>query len=278
MADDPIPVTVSDWHPARFEVGGESVFAVGDVHGCARELEALLDTIAKTASTGARRLIFLGDMIDRGPDTLGALRLWAQDAGALGVDRVDRLMGNHEQLVLLAITDSPHAAKAEAMWLGAAIGGDSVLAELRAHCGDDAAPPSRALVRDALGDATFGLFTAMASHVALGNALFVHGGLEPGIDADELLARPWTSFTAARWAWIQDEFLTWTGGFGGRIVVHGHTPPHKHGPLTGQADPHELRCDRLGLDGGTTRTGFVTAAQIEAGRYRILRAGRPASG
>jgi len=273
MAGDPIAVTVSDWQPARFDVAGESVFAVGDVHGCARELAALLDTIAETASTGARRLIFLGDMIDRGPDTLGALRLWAQDAAALGVDRVDRLMGNHEQLVLLAITDSPHAAKAEAMWLGAAIGGESVLAELRGHAGDQAAAPSRALVRDALGDAAFGLFTSALVGSVLGNALFVHGGLDPTLDPDELLQRPWTSFTAARWAWIQDEFLTWKGGFGGRIVVHGHTPPHKHGPLTGQADPHELRCDRLGLDGGTTRTGIVTAAQIEAGRYRIFRAG-----
>jgi serine/threonine protein phosphatase 1 len=278
MAAAPIPVAVSDWQPAGFDVAGESVFAVGDVHGCARELAALLDTIAETESAGPRRLIFLGDMIDRGPDTLGALRLWAQDAEALGVERVDRLMGNHEQLLLLAITGSPHAAKAEAMWRGAAIGGESVLAELRAHAGDGAAAPSRALVRDALGDAAFGLFTAMASHVALGNALFVHGGLDPEIDADELLARPWTSFTAARWAWIQDEFLTWKGGFGGRIVVHGHTPPHKHGPLTGQADPHELQFDRLGLDGGTTRTGIVTAAQIETGRYRILRALGPALG
>jgi serine/threonine protein phosphatase 1 len=275
MRGEPIAIDISAWHEAAFDVAGETVFAVGDVHGCARELAALLGTIAATASEGRRRLVFLGDLIDRGPDSLGTLKLWAQSAAALGVDHVDRVLGNHEQLLLLAMGDSPHATKAEAMWRSAAIGGESALAELRAPGGDLYAAPSRALFIAALGQAVFGLFTTMVSHVVLGNALFVHGGLDPAIDPDELLARPWTSFTAARWAWVQDEFLTWKGGFGGRIVVHGHTPPHKHGPLTGQQDPHLLCFDRLGLDGGTTRTGIVTAAQIETGRYRILRAGNP---
>lgn len=267
-----IEVSVSDWRPAGFDVAGETVFAVGDVHGCAPALAALLEAIAATPSGARQRLVFLGDMIDRGPDTLGALRLWAQDAAALGVGHVDRLMGNHEQLLLLMTTDSPYAAKSGAMWLSTAIGGETVLAELRAGVGDATASPDRAMMRAAMGDAVFDCFTSMDSHVVLGNTLFVHGGLDPEIDADALLARPWTAFTAARWAWIQDEFLTWKGGFGGRLVVHGHTPPHKHEPLTGQADPHEMQFDRLGLDGGTTRTGIVTAAQIEDGRYRILRA------
>jgi serine/threonine protein phosphatase 1 len=46
-----------------------------------------------------------------------------------------------------------------------------------------------------------------------------------------------------------------------------------HRELTGQDDPHLLMVDRLGLDGGTTRTGIVAGAQIENGRYRILCAG-----
>jgi serine/threonine protein phosphatase 1 len=70
-------------------------------------------------------------------------------------------------------------------------------------------------------------------------------------------------------------FLDWRGGFGGTLVVHGHTPPPRHRELTGQDDPHLFQHDRLGLDGGSTRTGIVTAARIEDGRYRFLRAGRP---
>ena len=37
-----LPVTVSDWKPAPFDMKGETVFAIGDVHGCAAELSVLL--------------------------------------------------------------------------------------------------------------------------------------------------------------------------------------------------------------------------------------------
>ena len=84
---------------------------------------------------------------------------------------------------------------------------------------------------------------------------------------------PWTAFTQARWAWITHGFLDWQGGFGGMLVVHGHTPPAKHRPLTQMADPHLFQHDRLGLDGGSAVTGFVVGAEIQDGRYRILKAG-----
>src|SRR5581483_388881 len=144
----------------------------------------------------------------------------------------------------------------------------------RARVGDPAAMPSRALLTAGLGAPIVAALEAMRSHVALGNTVFVHGGLDPKLDPDALLARPWSGFTEARWAWIQEGFLDWTGGFGGRLVVHGHTPPPKHRALTGQADPHLFAHDRLGLDGGSALTGVVTAAQLADGRYRILRAGR----
>ena len=86
---------------------------------------------------------------------------------------------------------------------------------------------------------------------------------------------PWTIFTEARWAWINHGFLDWKGGFGGTLVVHGHTPPDKHRAISGMADPHLFEGDRLGLDGGSARTGIVTGAEIQNGRYRIS---RPAPG
>jgi serine/threonine protein phosphatase 1 len=279
MSDASVPVDIAEWKPAPFDLGGETVFAIGDVHGCARELRALLAAIAAAASERAgRRLIYLGDMIDRGPDNIGVLDLWTEAEDARGVDRIDRVMGNHEQLLLLAAGDGPYARKAEAIWLSPAMGGERVLAEMRARSGDPTARPSTTLVATALGERVFDRLRAMASHVAVGNALFVHGGLDPLADPDEFLSRPWTSFTEAQWAWIQQGFLDWKGGFGGRIVVHGHTPPPKHRALTGQDDPHELMFDRLGLDGGSALSGIVTAAQIEDGRYRILRAGTPVAG
>ncbi len=60
---------------------------VGDVHGCRRELEQLLDKIAFTAGD---RLIFVGDLVARGPDSLGVLDV-VRRTGAIVV------RGNHEQ-------------------------------------------------------------------------------------------------------------------------------------------------------------------------------------
>ena len=106
-----VPVKISPWKAAPFDLEGETVFAIGDVHGCADELASLLDTVRALArqSDRPRRLVYLGDVVDRGPDSLGVLRLWAEDAKARGVDRVDRIIGNHEILMLLAMSDGRRA-------------------------------------------------------------------------------------------------------------------------------------------------------------------------
>jgi serine/threonine protein phosphatase 1 len=273
------PIDISAWKPAPFDLGGETVFAVGDVHGCADELSALLATIASLAASAAhpRRLIYLGDLIDRGPDNVGTLRLWAEDEGCRGVDRIDRLMGNHEQLLLLVADGGPHAVPARTRWLTDSMGGQKVLDEMRRAVGDPTAELSRGLLETALGQPIVHKLRATSSYESIGNTLFVHGGLDPRVPRDQFLARPWTDFTEARWAWIQQGFLEWKGGFGGTLVVHGHTPPAKHRAFTGQDDPHEFQHGRLGLDGGSALTGIVTAAEIGDGRYRILKAGRKRS-
>lgn len=274
-----IEVSCSEWHAAPFALAGETVFAVGDVHGCGDQLDALLASIGDIARPLAQptRLIFLGDLIDRGPRNLDVLRMWAAPAAARGVGRVERVMGNHEQILLLAMGQGPHAEKATTAWLTDKTGGKAVLAEMVRAAATDDSRPSASLFQAALGGDVWRHFTAMASHVAIGNTVFVHGGLDPQVPAATCLAQPWESFTQARWAWVHGEFLQWKDGFGGKLVVHGHTPPRLHRELTGEDDPHLFAYDRLGLDGGTTGTGIVTAAQIETGRYRILRASPTAS-
>jgi serine/threonine protein phosphatase 1 len=271
----PVPVDISAWKSAPFAVEGETIFAVGDVHGCARELEALLEAIAALARErqAKRHLIYLGDLIDRGPDNIGTLRLWSEDAAAWGVDRIDRVMGNHEMIMLLTLAGEAHAAKAEAMWRSDSMGGEAVLAEMRAACRDPRAPPTYALAVLALGEGVVRHLLTQRSHLRVGNTLFVHGGLDGRTDPQGFLATPWTAFTDARWAWITHGFLDWRGGFKGTLVVHGHTPPDKHRAISGMDDPHLFEGDRLSLDGGSARTGIVTAAEIQDGRYRILRAG-----
>ena len=271
----PVPVDISTWKSATFAVHGGEIFAVGDVHGCARELEALLEAIATLARErqARRHLIYLGDLIDRGPDNIGTLKLWSEDAAARGVDRIDRIMGNHEMIMLLTLAGEAHAAKAEAMWRSESMGGEAVLAEMRAACRDPWAPPTYALAVAALGEDVVRHLMTQRSHLRVGNTLFVHGGLDGRADPQAFLAPPWTDFTDARWAWITHGFLDWQGGFKGTLVVHGHTPPEKHRAISGLDDPHLFEGDRLSLDGGSARTGIVTAAEIQDGRYRILKAG-----
>jgi len=70
------------------------IFAVGDVQGCAPSLKTLLKKLPKRS-----KLIFLGDLVNRGPDSLGALRQLKslQESG-----RAECILGNHD-LHLLAI-------------------------------------------------------------------------------------------------------------------------------------------------------------------------------
>jgi serine/threonine protein phosphatase 1 len=272
-----VPLDVGEWKRAPFALDGETVFAIGDVHGCRDEFAALLDTIQTLAGEAKRprRLVYLGDLIDRGPDSLGVLRLWAEGAEARGVDRIDRLIGNHEILMLLALRGGPAAAKMAATWLADQSGGSTVLAEMRAAVRDPQAPLGYELAQAAIGKEILDQLMIQRSHLRVGNALFVHGGLDGQADPTTFLATPWTAGVDARWAWITRGFLDWHGGFGGTLVVHGHTPPHKHQPLSGMADPHLFHHDRLGLDGGSALSGLVVGAELRDGRYRILKAGAP---
>jgi serine/threonine protein phosphatase 1 len=270
----PVSVEISPWQSAPFALDGETVFAIGDVHGCAEQLDRLLDTIRglARAAPALRRLVWLGDMIDRGPDTIGVLHRWAEGAEAHGVDRVDRLIGNHEILMLLAMRGGPLAAKALQAWLTERTGGGEVLAEMRAAVGDPQAPLSYDLARAALGQPTIDLLLTQRPWLRLGNTLFVHAGLDAHDDQESFLARPWTAGVNARWAWITHGFLDWTGGFGGTLVVHGHTPPAKHRKFSGMADTNIFAHDRLCLDGGSALTGLVVGAEIADGRYRVIKA------
>ncbi len=272
-----LPVEISPWMPAPFALDGETVFAVGDVHGCLDEMTALLDTIGELAaeSTGQRRLVYLGDMIDRGPSTIGVLQKWAEPEDRRSVDRIDRVIGNHEILMLLALRGEAQADKATTMWLADRTGGAKVMAEMRAAVRDPNAPPTYALAAEALGENVMRLMLSQRSHVRVGNAVFVHGGLEGGTDNEAFLSSPWTAGMHARWAWITKGFLDWQGGFGGTLVVHGHTPPNKHRPLSLMDDTLVFLHDRLCLDAGSALTGIVAGAEIRDGRYRVLKAGTP---
>jgi serine/threonine protein phosphatase 1 len=260
----------SPWREHPLRLAGETIFAIGDVHGCDRHLAALLEAFFERAAARPARLVFLGDLICRGPSSLGALELWADPALDERFTYVHRVTGNHDQLLMLSIGGGSAAQAAYQRWMG--IDGGTFVEELRRVTGRSDAPLTRELVREAAGEQVLARLDSLECHVRIGNTIFVHGGIDPSVTPATALAAPFTEFGGNHWAWINEPFLKWRGGFGGAMVVHGHTPPERHRRMSGYPDPHVFQHDRLSLDGGSSRTGIVAAAQFEDGHYRLFKA------
>src|SRR4051812_33827232 len=115
-AESDISLDQSDWREAPLRLD-EAIFAIGDVHGCHLELAVLLDTLAALAIDRPARLIFLGDLICRGANSLAALALWAAPGLERRFTRVHRLSGNHEQLLMLSVGGESIARAAYDKWM-----------------------------------------------------------------------------------------------------------------------------------------------------------------
>ena len=70
---------------------------IGDIHGCSIALQALLECVKPEA--GKDRLVFLGDLFDRGPDSFTVYRIVQSLAERFGEDFI-LLLGNHEDYLL----------------------------------------------------------------------------------------------------------------------------------------------------------------------------------
>ena len=107
------------------------IFAVGDIHGRSDLLAALVDEAAREPKLRDKRtIVFLGDFVDRGPDSLGAIDLAMAAKARVGADEAIALMGNHETMMRLALdpeTPWEDAIDAFDTWLGN--GGDQTVAE-----------------------------------------------------------------------------------------------------------------------------------------------------
>ena len=107
------------------------VFAVGDIHGRVDLLGALLDEAAREPRLREKRaIVFLGDLVDRGPDSLGAIDLSIGAAARIGADQEIALMGNHEAMMRLALdSETPRDEAIDALETWIVNGGDWTLAE-----------------------------------------------------------------------------------------------------------------------------------------------------
>ncbi len=98
---------VGDWIEAPLRMPpGHCEIVVGDVHGCREQLEAVLQVASATAPDA--HLTLLGDLADRGPDSVGAIRAAGDAIEAWRLCDLDAtlLSGNHEQMLLGTVLDT----------------------------------------------------------------------------------------------------------------------------------------------------------------------------
>lgn len=224
---------------------GLRIYAIGDIHGRSDLMDELHGRIVADAAARPAahcRIVYLGDYVDRGPDSRGVIERLLAPAPD-GFERV-ALLGNHEAMLLDALADRYAADH----WLRN--GGGATLQSY----GLPAASSTLAFLR-ALPRLHRGFLERLALSHRAGAYHFVHAGIEPGVPLD---AQPREALI-----WIRGRFLDSTADHGA-VVVHGHTP----------VDAVEWRPNRIGIDTGAYFTGRLTALVLEGDGSRLLQTGR----
>ncbi|MCY3674883.1 MAG: metallophosphoesterase, partial [Rhodobacteraceae bacterium] len=95
----------SEWLPLPTGLeDGVEIFAVGDVHGYCSHLQTMLEVFSEARDSQKQSiLVSLGDLIDRGPESIRALDLMRKSKD-FGFTETHTLMGNHEQLMRLSLS------------------------------------------------------------------------------------------------------------------------------------------------------------------------------
>jgi bis(5'-nucleosyl)-tetraphosphatase (symmetrical) len=97
----------------HFEITAMKTYAIGDLQGCVHEAQLLLDRIAGEAGEDAA-IVFVGDLVNRGPESLAALRRVAALCDASG-GRIEALLGNHDLHLLAVACGAQQASKSDTL-------------------------------------------------------------------------------------------------------------------------------------------------------------------
>ena len=233
---------------------GTRVYAVGDIHGRADLLGRLhrkiLDDAADAADAGPRRLVvvYVGDYVDRGPDSFGVVEALIEKPLA-GFER-HHLKGNHEDFLLRFLETGSHGET----WMmnGARATLESYGVEWSDMAyGADGLAAARQKFADAMPESHLRFFHGLEPKHREGDYLFVHAGIRPGVALDEQ--------RAFDLMWIRDAFLD-SDDDHGVVVVHGHTI----------APAPEVRPNRIGIDTGAFQSNRLTALVVEGAERRFL--------
>ena len=230
------------------------LYAIGDIHGCFDQLVRLYDIIKKDIDDLQPRRsteIFLGDYVDRGPDSREVVD-WLIQSRPASDERVC-LMGNHEA-VLLDYLANPQMVD---VWRNFGAAETFVSYGLPPH-----ASTTRTSIEKAHRDFLAALpkehkefFETLPRYIEIGEYFFTHAGVNPN---KNLNAQSDNDLL-----WIREPFLSSKRSLG-RTVIHGHTP---------RAEP-ELRTNRINVDTGAYYSGTLSCVRLHRGSATFLNSDR----
>ncbi|MEP7349181.1 MAG: metallophosphoesterase family protein [Sphingorhabdus sp.] len=230
---------------------GMRVYAIGDIHGRNDLLVKLLAQI--DGDDGSRNpadthIIFLGDLMDRGPDSAGVI----ETAMALRNEgrQVRFLMGNHEEVFVSACRKRD--PKVTRFFLR--IGGEATVLSYpipRAeYLSMDMERLSQRLA-DLVPEEHLEFIDSFEDQIIIGDYAFVHAGIRPGV--------PLSEQTPSDLRWIREGFVGQRGDLE-KVIVYGHTI---------YTDVEE-RGSRIGIDTGAYASDKLTALGLEGGERWYL--------
>jgi serine/threonine protein phosphatase 1 len=228
---------------------GTRIYAVGDVHGRADLLGALftrIDADLRAFPIPQSVQVFLGDYIDRGPESRQVLDLL--------IARKRRhlmlcLKGNHETFAAQFLSNPSVLSN----WRH--IGGCNTLLSygVTPTASEDPQVQKKiaAAFRKALPDSHRHFIHGLALSLTCGDFFFAHAGVRPGI--------PLRQQRRQDLLWIREDFLLHEEDFG-KVVVHGHTPT---------INP-DVRTNRINIDTGAYATGRLTCLVLEGDQIAFI--------
>jgi len=235
---------------------GLRIYAIGDIHGYLTALDNMheaikVDLLEKEPPQKAM-IIYMGDYIDRGPDSSGVLdRLIERKHRRDGITKIF-LCGNHE-IGMLEFLRNPYS-KRGSVWLD--WGGFETLLSYGVHYNlKDQSVAERVAaaqrLRDALPPEHMEFLSSLEPCYRIGGFFFAHAGVDPEMSLGNQSLENLT--------FIREPFLSWNKPLE-CMIVHGHTITTE--PV--------IAAHRIGIDTGLYMGGKLTAAVIEGQNLRFL--------
>jgi serine/threonine protein phosphatase 1 len=232
---------------------GARAYAVGDIHGRLDLLDDLLARIEADIAARPRRrnfVIFLGDLIDRGPESAGVVERLRTYRPSYA--KPIFLAGNHEEVLLRMLAGDKEILSSWLKFGGAECARSYGLEPDALRRADEEG--ALQLLQAKVPRSHREFLESFADTFSFGDYLFVHAGIRPGIAIDEQ--------NRYDLRWIREPFLS-DAKEHGFVVVHGHTIVSRV----------EERPNRIAIDTGAYHSGVLTALAVEDGQRWYLSTG-----